>query len=404
MNLKGKLYVYVGIMALFRITSDTLLFKAVDTYSSYLLEEECIKNPSDDNSLVEFNVSSSRSLRVRDNVRELKYLIPYGKSVIPFKGIYIHLEMNKLGKNPLEMCGTVSYYKEIKLEHSSLSKLKDFVGASFEYYNLNVLDKIKENNKFTCWIWDDYWEDLYKRKKRYMKSISLSGKELELLNYIKDFLSDKTQEKYELLGIPAKKNILLEGIPGTGKTSLIYALASELDMDVAILHFDPKLTDTQFMKATQRIPENTILVLEDIDTLFESKEKNDENKSIITFSGILNNLDGLGYQEKLITIITTNHKDKLDAALTRPGRIDKIVHFDYANKEQIEHMYLRFIPNQKDNFNEFYKNIKRLKITTAALQQFLFTNIECDNIIECIPELEKLANDNNYSENYVMYT
>ena len=146
------------------------------------------------------------------------------------------------------------------------------------------------------------------------------------------------------------------------------------------------------------------MVLEDIDTLFESRKKNDENKNIITFSGILNNLDGLGYQEKLITIITTNHKKKLDSALIRPGRIDKIVHFDYSNKEQIEHMYLRFIPNQKDNFNTFYKKIKHLKITTAILQQFLFTNIECDNIIECIPELEQLTNDNKYSEDYGMYS
>ena len=93
MNLKGKPYVYVGIMALFNITSDNFLFKAIDTYASHLLEEECTKNPSKDNSLVEFNVSSSRSLRVRDNVRELQYLMPYGKSVIPFKGIYIHLEL-----------------------------------------------------------------------------------------------------------------------------------------------------------------------------------------------------------------------------------------------------------------------------------------------------------------------
>ena len=391
-------------MALFRITSDNFLFKAIDSYASHLLEEECIKNPSNDNSLVEFNVFCCRSPRLRDNVREIQYLLPYGETLVPYEGMTIKITLTKLGKNPLEMCGTVSYYKEIKLESNNLSKLKEFIVNGVEYYNLNVLDKFKENNKFTCWIWDDYWEDLYKRKKRYMKSISLGGIELELLKYIRDFLSDETQEKYELLGIPAKKNILFEGLPGTGKTSLIYSLASELDMDVAILHFDPKLTDTQFMKSTQRIPENTILVLEDIDTLFESRKKNDENKNIITFSGILNNLDGLGYQEKLITIITTNHKEKLDSALTRPGRIDKIVHFDYSNKEQIEHMYLRFIPKQKEHFNVFYKKIKHLKITTAVLQQFLFTNIECDNIIECISELEKLANDNTYSTDYNMYT
>ncbi len=148
-------------MALFRITSDNFLFKAVDTYASYLLEEEC-KNPSDDNSLVEFNVFCCRAPRLRDNVREIQYLLPYGETLVPYEGMTIKITLTKLGKNPLEMCGTVSYYKEIKLESNNLSKLKEFIVNGVEYYNLNVLDKFKENNKFTCWIWDDYWEDLYK--------------------------------------------------------------------------------------------------------------------------------------------------------------------------------------------------------------------------------------------------
>ena len=55
-------------------------------------------------------------------------------------------------------------------------------------------------------------------------------------------------------------NILLEGYPGTGKTSIIYAIASYLNLNVAILNFDREMTDYKFMRALRRIPENTVLI------------------------------------------------------------------------------------------------------------------------------------------------
>ena len=72
-----------------------------------------------------------------------------------------------------------------------------------------------------------------------------------------------------------------------------------------IINFDNKMTDNEFMRAIKRIPEKTILVLEDIDVLFQERKKNDEYKSSITFSGLLNSLDGIAHQDKLITIMTS---------------------------------------------------------------------------------------------------
>ena len=86
-------------------------------------------------------------------------------------------------------------------------------------------------------------------------------------------MTPETQERYMNLGVPYKRNYLFEGYPGTGKTSLIYALASELDMDVMVINFDPDLNDVKFLRAIQKIPKNAILVLEDIDGLFEDRTK-----------------------------------------------------------------------------------------------------------------------------------
>ena len=72
---------------------------------------------------------------------------------------------------------------------------------------------------------------------------------------IVDFYKDDTKELYESMGIPYKYNIMLHGYPGTGKTSLIFAIASDLGMNVALLQFNRTMTDSDFMRALRRTPE-----------------------------------------------------------------------------------------------------------------------------------------------------
>ena len=97
--------------------------------------------------------------------------------------------------------------------------------------------------------------------------------------------------------------------------------------------------------------------------------------------------------------MTTNYMKRLDKALIRPGRIDYCLHFDYATKEQIKHMFLRFFPGKNKECKELNSYIKKhkLKLTTAILQQFLFTYMN-DDIMENIEKLEELINVNNYQE------
>jgi len=143
------------------------------------------------------------------------------------------------------------------------------------------------------------------------------------------------------------------------------------------------------MKAIATLPENSILLLEDVDALFVERES--KVKSCITFSGILNTLDGVSRRHKLITFITTNFVEKLDSALLRPGRIDYIIKFTYASKEQIEMMFKRFRPND-DTFDMFYKKIKHNEYSTAILQKFFFTHRKKESILDIIDELNNIKN------------
>ena len=66
------------------------------------------------------------------------------------------------------------------------------------------------------------------------------------------------------------------------------------------------------MRALRRLPKKAIFVLEDIDVLFKERKENDNYKSMISFSGLLNSLDGMAFKDDLITIMTTNYECNLD--------------------------------------------------------------------------------------------
>lgn len=92
----------------------------------------------------------------------------------------------------------------------------------------------------------------------------------------------------------------------------------------------------------QRGAPNIILLLEDIDATFVGRESQRRRRGGCTFSGLLNALDGVKTKEGRVLFITTNHPERLDPALTRPGRCDVSVFLDQASDSQMERAYLRF--------------------------------------------------------------
>jgi len=343
------------------------------------------------------SIGYSSKFKMKDKKNKVFKVLGYGWYQLDYKDTIFYININKIG-GPLGLAEETKFHIEIEIyiqkEQSEI--LDTFLDDASDYYVYNILDKCKETDKTTIYIWDDYWETIEKRAMRSLSTIYLGGLEHKIYEKIKNFRSPETKELYNNLGIPYKQNILFHGYPGTGKSSLIFSLASELNMDVALLHFVKDMNDLDFMRAIRRIPENTILVLEDIDVLFESRKQNDEHKSGISFSGLLNSLDGLSYVDNQIIFMTTNCKMVLDKALVRPGRIDLDVEFKYSTKPQIKMMFDKFLHKQKKNFSSFYKEIKHLKLTTAILQQYLFGNINGDDILENIDELKVLCSNNNY--------
>ncbi|XP_073311165.1 AAA-ATPase At3g50940-like [Primulina huaijiensis] len=181
----------------------------------------------------------------------------------------------------------------------------------------------------------------------------------DLKNMIIDDLERfvKRKDFYRKVGKAWKRGYLLFGPPGTGKSSLIAAMANYLKFDV----YDLELTDLRSNSDLRRLllwtANRSILVVEDIDASIDLSERktmqpqrrfsyHDQiQEPKVTLSGLLNFTDGLWSScgDERIIIFTTNHIDKLDAALLRPGRMDVHIHMSYCTPRGLKMLATNYL-------------------------------------------------------------
>lgn len=193
-----------------------------------------------------------------------------------------------------------------------------------------------------------------------------------MINDVKKF--EESAQDYKKYGIPYKRNYMFYGPPGTGKTSLANILANVSKRSLYIMSFDSNMNDSEFYRAIRDIHnKKSILLLEDIDCIF--KDRNNESKTNVSFSALFNILDGINYNENMMTILTTNYIEKLEKALTRPGRIDQMVPFSTIYEKQISNLLnLYNVKLGKKCLENIILVCINNNLVASTLSLFLFTN------------------------------
>ena len=177
----------------------------------------------------------------------------------------------------------------------------------------------------------------------------------------------KSRDTYRQRGIPWRRGYLLYGPPGTGKSSLIQSIASHYDRQLVSLSLTD-MDDSALLRAWSEITANSVIALEDIDSVFNGRQP----LGVLSFSALLNTLDGAGAVEGSIAILTTNHRKRLDPALIRPGRCDREFKLGYLTPATCAKM-----------FNCFFPNPELAEIASQKLGSYLVAPAAWQNYLQC---------------------
>ena len=212
---------------------------------------------------------------------------------------------------------------------------------------------------------DAGWDRQSNRASRPMRTVSLEREQKRVIvSDINEYLQPETRRWYDARGIPYRRGYLFHGPPGTGKTSLSFALAGIFGLHIYCISLsEVGLTEADLNKLFTELPRRCIVLLEDIDTA--GLRRDDEpppepsspappgnakpsgseppgpRKSLISLAGLLNVIDGVASHEGRVLIMTSNHPENLDEALTRPGRVDVRIPFSLATHTQIKDIFMR---------------------------------------------------------------
>lgn len=214
----------------------------------------------------------------------------------------------------------------------------------------------------------------------------------QLESYLSNFKNNR--ELYDKMGITYKSGICLDGKPGNGKSSSIVAIATYLNKDIYYLDLGKLRTNNELKLCVDYVKINSqrggIIIFEDIDascaivkkrstveedySYTKSKNKIDEvNNDELSLSFLLNILDGTLSPENVVFIMTTNHKEVLDPALFRPGRMDLDIKIEKCCAYQLKQIYRDMYG--KELSQSLIDRFKENHFITAEVIMHLFHNI-----------------------------
>ncbi|KAK6150641.1 hypothetical protein DH2020_015573 [Rehmannia glutinosa] len=301
--------------------------------------------------------------------------------------------------NPRDMNSTLK--SEVRsFELTFHKKNRDLVINSYLPYITNEAQNKKQEKK-TIKIFTVDYENMYDISNMWVpvtfdhpatfETLAMdSDQKGMILKDLERFVGRK--EYYKKVGKAWKRGYLLYGPPGTGKSSLIAAMANYLNFDVYDLELTELRKNSELRRLLVGTANKSILVVEDIDCTIDlqqklanrdtsSPESHHQEESKVTLSGLLNFVDGLWSScgDERIIIFTTNHVEKLDPALLRPGRMDVHINMSYCTPCGFKLLASNYLGIKEHAlFEEIEDLIRKAKVTPAEVAEQLLKDDDHD--------------------------
>ena len=285
--------------------------------------------------------------------------------------------------------------------------VKNLIHSHDNYTDRNCKSQIR-------FITEDGLNILPKFDKRTFDDVFIASAEKEVIvSSITNFMNNK--EWYKKHSIPYHFGIIFHGPAGTGKSSIIKAIAEEFD--TFMYYIEPgqlyrALQDKRnWLHSISHTAKTSIVVIEDADrysfllskdwytnndvfskydwmdsdivaptnTVDVIKNHNDQNY----LGSLLNIIDGINSPSNVIWIFTTNHIERLDPALIRPGRIDKQIEIGYVNQETFDEFLIHHFGKKSD------KHIVKKNLTFASIQTDVMMGMDFDQILKKYCDIDR---------------
>ncbi|KAF5180756.1 Aaa-atpase [Thalictrum thalictroides] len=289
-------------------------------------------------------------------------------------------------------------------------KHKDQVMSSYLAYVLNSAKANKEENKVVklhttgaFYGQSGLWGSIILEHPATFDTLAMDQKlKREIIDDLDRFV--KRREFYKRVGKAWKRGYLLYGPPGTGKSSLIAAMANYLKFDVYDMELANIMNNMQLRNFLVATANRSILVIEDIDCSVDLQNREQEPRvrneyqdpdNKLTLSGLLNFIDGLWSScgDERIIIFTTNHRERLDPALLRPGRMDMHIHLSYCTIDGFNMLASNYLGIHKNNHNKLYSeiedSIEKSLVTPAEVAEELMKSEDADTALGGLLEVLK---------------
>ncbi len=351
--------------------------------ATFYLTELYQKNPEIFLNLEKLNVSKNTQSLTNDKINssiifkpssDSTFSIKYENSMIDIR--YYTIDTNSSGRLS---CVEISETEDNKIA------IKKFLESCYTFKNSFPYENMIAVNELSSSIW-------IQGEPMVIQTLDHLYIQKEMIEDIQSRISKFNSQKNRFIkfGKAWKLNIMLSGVPGSGKTSLVKAISHYYKKPLYVMQINKDTTFKNIQYSLKFIEPNSILLIEDIDSYFNGRDTKDAG---ISFSTFLNILDGVsGQQNGLITFLTANYPETLDKAILRPGRIDYIANFDYPKKREIQLAFFDLVENATEElFQKFYNCVKGYKMSMSGIVDYLFLFGESNQLI--VDNIERFINN-----------